>query len=317
MQVLFIDSVHPLLEEKLTESGFICVDGTSLSHDEILQRSGIYEGVVIRSRFKLDQIFFEKNPQLKFVARAGAGMENIDTTSALSKGVICLNAPEGNRNAVAEQALGMLLALSNRLLIADREVRRGKWRREENRGHELDGKTVAIIGFGNTGSAFAKKLSGFEIRLLAFDPYVKISSSRFPYVEQCDMNDLFKSADVVSLHVPLTEETRGMVNEEYLNRFHKPITLINTSRGLVANSLALIKALKSGKIIGAALDVFDFEDVSFEKIDNTRISDELTELALMDQVILTPHIAGWTFESHLRISEVLAEKIISRFSASS
>lgn len=307
--ILFIDTVHPSLNRLLEQDGWNCVDGSFWSIDEILNEINAFTGIVIRSRIKIDRQLLDKALQLKFIARAGAGMENIDSEYAISKGITCLNAPEGNRNAVAEHAMGMILALFNKLVIADAEVRKGIWLREENRGIELEGKTVSVIGFGNTGSTFAKKLSSFNCRILAFDPLIKINREEFPYVEQVEMDIIFKHSDVVSLHVPLTESTHFLVNEKYLQHFEKQIYLINTSRGKVVSIKDLVSALESKKVSGAALDVLEFESLSFENLSSAVFPESFVKLITFRNVILSPHIAGWTFESHQKISEVLYKKI--------
>lgn len=308
-KILFIDTVHPSLNGLLEKDGWNCVDGSSWSIDEIMNEIHAFAGIVIRSRIKIDRQVIDKASQLKFIARAGAGMENIDSEYAISKGIKCLNAPEGNRNAVAEHAMGMLLALLNRLVIADAEVRKGIWLREENRGVELEGKTVSIIGFGNTGSYFAKKLSSFNCRILAFDPFIKINTDEFPYVEQVEMNVIFKNSDVLSLHVPLNGLTHFLVNGQYINKFEKPFYLINTSRGKVVALTDLITALESKKVLGAALDVLEFESLSFENLSTAQMPESFSNLINFNNVILSPHIAGWTIESHKKISEVLYKKI--------
>jgi D-3-phosphoglycerate dehydrogenase len=311
--VLFIDTVHPFLQGALTQHGFTCVDAYELSKEDIMQQWSNHAGIVIRSRFKIDSAFLEAASGLKFIARAGAGMENIDVASAQSKEVACIHAPEGNRNAVAEQALGMLLMLKNHLLRADREVRDGVWLREENRGTELEGKTIGIIGFGNTGSSFARKLQGFDMNILTYDPYVSIDKNSFPKVKQISLSEIFEQCDILSLHVPLTEETRYMVDGDFLSKFKKAISLINTSRGKVVDTTALVEAMKSGKVTGAALDVIEYESVSFENLDSSKMPEPLRYLINSDRTVLSPHIAGWTHESHLKISMVLAEKIIKLF----
>ena len=237
-------------------------------------------------------------------------MENIDVAAAEALGISCINAPEGNRNAVAEHGLGMLLALLNNLVNADKEVREGNWFREANRGVELEGKTIGIIGFGNTGSAFAKKLSGFDATILAYDPFKKVDHKQFAFVEQTDMIKLFSSCDIISFHVPLTEATAFMVNDEYISQFAKPFYLLNTSRGKVVNTSSIVKGLKNGKILGCALDVLEFESLSFETLSRDQLPDAYRELLTFKNVILSPHVAGWTFESHRKISEVLAAKIL-------
>ena len=309
--ILFIDTVHPALQYQLEKHNWGCVDGSEWNLEKTISEIKNFKGIVIRSRFKLDADFLKQATGLKFIARAGAGMENIDVAAATSLGITCLNAPEGNRNAVAEHGLGMLLALLNNLITADKEVREGNWFREANRGVELEGKTIGIVGFGNTGSAFAKKLSGFESTLLTYDPFTKADLKKYPFVKQTEMAELFSSCDVISFHVPLTEETSFMVNDEYISQFAKPIYLLNTSRGQVVNTSSIVKGLKHGKILGCALDVLEFESLSFEALSRELLPDAFRELLNFKNVILSPHIAGWTFESHRKISEVLAEKILS------
>ncbi len=311
--VLFIDTVHPKLQEELQLQGFTCVDGYTATKEQLMQDWNNHIGVVIRSRFKIDQEFLQAAKGLKFIARAGAGMENIDTAAADTFGVVCLNAPEGNRNAVAEQALGMLLSMCNHLIRADRQVRDGLWLREENRGTEIDGKTIGIIGFGNTGQAFARKLQGFDVSVLVYDPYVNVEAENHRQVQQVGMEELFERCDVVSLHVPLTEETRHMTDANFFHSFKKPIRFINTSRGKVVNTAALVQAMETGHVLQCGLDVIEYESVSFENLDSKQMPEPMQYLLNSERAVLTPHIAGWTYESHLKISEVLADKIIRLF----
>lgn len=313
MRVLFIDTVHEHLASHLTRMDFECVDGSALTRDEILGQITAYEGVVIRSRIKFDKELLDAAQNLRFIARAGAGMENIDVEHAKMLGIKCFNAPEGNRDAVAEHALGMLLTLFNHINTADIEVRNGLWKREANRGVELLGRTVGIIGYGNTGNAFAKRLSGFGVLTYAYDKFKKGFADHL--VVETNLESVFQEAEVVSLHVPLTEETHHMVNDEFLSKFNYPIYLINTSRGQVVDTEALVRALESGKVLGACLDVLEFEKFNFEQIENQEIPASLQYLIDSPKVILTPHIAGWTQESNAKISHVLAEKIQSEFSA--
>ncbi len=307
-KVLLIDTVHPALNEILSSKGMLCdLDNTS-SKEEILLKIQHYVGIVIRSRFKIDKDFLDKAKHLKFIARAGAGMENIDVPYAESLGIKCLHAPEGNRDAVGEHALGMLLMLFNNLKKADAEVRNGIWKREENRGHELKGKTVGIIGYGNMGSAFAQRLKGFGVEVLVFDKYKKNFGNEF--IKESTLEKLFEKADVLSLHIPLTDETKYMVNAAFFNSFKKPIYVINTARGKVLNTADLVEAIKNKKVLGACLDVLEYESVSFENIDAEKLPEPFKYLINSDKVILSPHIAGWTVESHVKISQVLAEKIL-------
>jgi D-3-phosphoglycerate dehydrogenase len=242
--------------------------------------------------------------ELQFIGRAGSGMENIDVAYATSKGIACVNSPEGNRDAVGEHAMGMLLALLHHLKQADLEVREGIWRREANRGTELKGKTVGIIGYGNTGSAFARKLSGFEAHILAYDKYKANFGN--DYVKEVALEAIFRKSDVVSLHIPLTEETRYWADRTFFASFEKPVTFINTSRGKVVRTKDLVAALQEGQLKGACLDVFEEENLTFEEMAKFAW---MRELSNMTNVILSPHIAGWTHESKQRIADILLEKV--------
>lgn len=312
MRVLFVDTVHEHLASHLRRMDYECIDGTQLTRNEILEQISLYEGVVIRSRIKLDKQMLDAATKLQFIARAGAGMENIDVDHAKMLGVKCFNAPEGNRDAVAEHAVGMLLMLFNHLNTADREVRNGLWRREENRGVELLGRTVGLIGYGNTGQAFAKRLSGFGVLTYAYDKFKKSFADNL--VVETNMESIFQEAEVVSLHVPLTEETHHLVDDEFFEKFNYPIYLINTSRGPVVKTEALVRAIESGKVLGACLDVLEFEKFNFEQIENHEIPDSLQYLIDSPKVVLTPHVAGWTKESNAKIAHVLADKIQTEFS---
>jgi len=302
-KVLFIDTVHPMLWEELEKEGFNCIEGYDLSKEEVKTISSDIYGIVIRSRFKIDVPFLDACQELRFIARAGSGMENIDEEFATSKGIACLNAPEGTRQAVAEHALGMLLSLFNTLNTADIEVRQGLWKREENRGIELNGKTMGIIGFGHNGSAFADVLSGFGVKLLAYDKYKSNYSEK---AIESDMQTIFEEVDILSLHIPLTDETHHLINDEFIQRFKKPFYLINTSRGQCIKTTDLLDAMQNGKVLGACLDVLEYEKTSFEKLEN---SVDFQRLIKSKKVILSPHVAGWTKESKLKLAQVLLEKI--------
>jgi D-3-phosphoglycerate dehydrogenase len=303
-KVLFVDTVHPYLWNELEKEGYQCVEGYSLSKEQIIQQNIDLHGIVIRSRFKLDAHFIDHFKDLKFIARAGSGMENIDSDFAQTKNIHCLNAAEGNKQAVAEHALGLMLSLFNNLKKADQEVRKGIWNREENRGLELSGKTVGIIGYGNNGSALAKVLSGFDTKVLAYDKYKTNYAPK--YAIESDMQTIFEQADILSLHIPLTEETELLVNTKFLSQFKKSIYLINTSRGKCVDTEALVKNLNSGKVLGACLDVLEYEKSSFENLSD---SETLTQLFESEKVILSPHVAGWTKESKLKLAQVLLQKI--------
>lgn len=309
-KVLLIDTLHSSFKKKLEEKGIECVEGYHLSKDEIANTIDEFYGLAIRSRFKLDRSFLQKGKRLKCIGRAGAGMENIDLKAAEEFEISCLNAPEGNRDAVGEHAIGMLLALMNKLIIADREVRIGIWKREENRGVELQGKTVGIIGFGNMGSAFGKKLQGFDCEILVYDKYLRIDQQQFPFVKQVAIEELFERCDILSLHIPLTSETSYLVNTDFISQFKKPIWIINTARGKVVDTEALVEAIEKGKILGAALDVLEYESISFEQLDASKLPMPFQYLINSDKVVLSPHIGGWTHESNEKIASVLAEKMI-------
>ena len=309
MKILFIDSNHPLLHETLEKAGHTCDLFYQWSKEEIENNIHLYDGIVIRSKIKITKNSIDKATKLKFIARAGAGMENIDVEYAVQKGIKCLHAPEGNRDAVAEHAIGMLLTLFNNLTRADKEVRERKWIREGNRGVELMGKTVGIIGYGNMGSAFAERLKGFGVNVLVYDKYKKNFGNEF--IKESTLEDLFKNADVLSIHTPLSEETYYMINDSFINSFTKNIYIINTARGKSLHTADLVKNLKTGKVSGACLDVLEYERISFEALDTLQLPEAFQYLIQCDNVILSPHIAGWTHESNEKIAKVLADKILS------
>lgn len=311
MKILHLDSNHPLLIKMLTEAGFSNEENYKASKAEIEEIISGYDGIVIRSRFNIDRQFLNAAKNLKFIARVGAGLESIDTKYAEDRGIKLIAAPEGNRNAVGEHALGMLLSLFNNLNKADREVKNGLWRREANRGIELEGKTIGIIGYGNMGKAFAKKLRGFDCEVLCFDIKENVGDEN---AKQVSLEELQQKADVLSLHTPWTPMTDKMVNTAFIDSFAKPFWLLNTARGKSVVTADLVLALKSGKILGAGLDVLEFEKSSFETLfDSDNLPNSLKELFAMDNVMLSPHIAGWTVESKEKLAMVIAEKIIQNF----
>ncbi|HON17637.1 MAG TPA: NAD(P)-dependent oxidoreductase [Salinivirgaceae bacterium] len=310
MKVLFVDTTHPLLRQLLEQAGFECEYFPFTKKEEYLPIIANYDGIIIRSKFYIDADFLGQAKRLKFIGRVGSGLENIDLEAAKKLRIQCINSPEGNRDAVGEHALSMLLSLFNNISRANQQIRNGIWLREDNRGIELKGKCVGIIGFGNTGSAFAEKLLGFGCRILAYDKY-KSYYAPF-YVSETDLATIQSTCDVISFHVPYNSETHYMVNEQFLHNCRQGVYIINTSRGKVINTRHLLNAINSGKVAGACLDVFEFESVSFETVLQT--DDTFRELLKSEKVILTPHIAGWTYESNLRLSEVLARKIIQLFS---
>lgn len=312
MKILHLDITHPLLIEQLDSAGFINHEDYTSPKEAVEHVIHHYEGIVIKSRFDIDAKFLETASNLKFIARVGAGMESIDTPYAQARGIELISAPEGNRNAVGEHSLGMLLSLFNKLNKADREVRLGQWNREANRGIELDGRTVGIIGYGNMGKAFAKKLSGFDCKVICYDILENVGDAN---ATQVSLKTLQQNADVLSIHTPWTALTDSMVNLEFIQEFKKPFWLMNTSRGKIVVTSDLVSALKSGIIQGAALDVLEYENFSFESLfESQEIPVPLQELTSMDNVLLSPHIAGWTVESKEKMAQVIADKIIRNFS---
>ncbi|PJJ09992.1 D-3-phosphoglycerate dehydrogenase [Flavobacterium sp. 1] len=307
IKILHIDSNHPLLWEQLGQAGFINHADFTSSKQEIEAKIQDYQGIVIRSRFKIDKQFLDKATNLQFIARVGAGLESIDCDYATSKNVALIAAPEGNCNAVGEHTLGMILSLFNKLNIADSEIRSGEWNREKNRGYELNGKTVGIIGYGNMGKAFAKKLRGFEVEVLCYDIKENVGDAN---ARQVSLKELQQKTDVLSLHIPWTPETDKMVDSDFINAFSKDIWIINTSRGKNIITADLVTAIQSGKVLGAGLDVLEYEKLSFENLFQDKNTPEAFQYLLDGRkVILTPHIAGWTYESHERLAQVIVDKI--------
>ena len=308
MTILFLDEVHEILANRLTEAGHSCIHAEEKSLEECLQLVQNVDGIVIRSRFPMNETFLEHATKLKFIARSGAGMENVDIPYCTERGITLYNSPEGNRNAVAEHALGMLLSLMNKLNSADQEVRSGKWDREGNRGIELDGKTVGIIGYGNNGKAFAKKLRGFDVNVLAYDKYKQSYGSDF--VKECTLDAILDQADVISFHIPQNQETMFFANDAFFSKIVKPIFLLNLSRGKIVETEALVKAIENGKVLGAGLDVLEYEKTSFESFFEQELPIPFQYLLNSPKVILTPHVGGWTNESYFKLSNVLADKIL-------
>jgi len=300
--ILIVDDVHPIFMEQAEAKGYTCDYRPTVKTEEALQIIGDYAGLVIRSKFQVTKQVFDLATNLQFIARAGAGMDNIDEAYAAEKGIKLINAPEGNSDAVGEHAIGLLLSLMNNFNRGDAEIRNGKWEREGNRGYELKGKTVGIIGYGHMGHSFARKLSGFQVDVIAYDKYKTGFSDR--YAREVSMEQIVKLSDVLSIHVPLTSETNGLIDDEYLFHFKKPVFFINTSRGKTAKVSSVLKAIKEGKILGAGLDVLEVE--KFPTLAEQAWYDELRQSG---KVILSPHVAGWTFDSYRKISEVMAEKL--------
>lgn len=311
MRILHVDTNHPLLINQLNDLGFINNEDYTSSKEKIEAKIHKYDGIIIRSRFTIDKQFFDKAVNLKFIGRVGAGLENIDCDYAKHKGVTLIAAPEGNRNAVGEHTLGMILSLFNKLNKADQEVRQGKWLREDNRGIELDGKTIGIIGYGNMGRAFAKKLRGFDVEVLCYDIKNNVEDDN---CKQVSLEELQNKSDVVSLHTPETPLTMGMINTKLINKFKKPFWFINTARGKSVVTKDLVEALKSGKILGAGLDVLEYEKSSFEQLfSSDKLPEAFQYLIHAQNVILSPHVAGWTIESKEKLAQTIVDKIKANF----
>jgi D-3-phosphoglycerate dehydrogenase len=301
-KILIIDDLHPAFKEQATALGFEVDDQPEITRAETLATIKDYVGIAVRTKFKIDQELFDAAPNLKFVARAGAGLDNIDLVIAAERNIQLINAPEGNNDAVGEHAIGLLLALMNNFRNANFEIRNGIWEREGNRGYELKGKTVGIIGYGFMGRKMARKLAGFEVNVIAYDKYQTGFTDEF--AREVSMEEIVKHSDVLSLHIPLTKETKQMVNDEYFYHFKKPIFFINTARGEIVDTAAVLKNIQSGKILGAGLDVLEVE-----KFPALGEQPWFNELKVSGKVILTPHVGGWTFDSYRKISEVLAQKL--------
>lgn len=311
MNILHLDTNHPLLINQLNALGFQNDENYTDSKESIQKIIHKYDGFIIRSRFSIDRDFINSAKNLKFISRVGAGLENIDCDYAEKKGITLIAAPEGNRNAVGEHSLGMLLSLLNKLNKAHQEVRAGKWLREANRGLELDGKIVGLIGYGNMGKAFAKKLRGFDVDVLCYDIKKNIGDEN---AMQVSLETLQKKADILSLHTPETAATIGMVNKEFINSFKKPFWLINTARGKSVITSDLVSALKGRKILGAGLDVLEYEKASFENLFNhDNMPEAFKYLIQSESVILSPHVAGWTIESKEKLAQTIVDKIKVKF----
>ena len=311
MKVLHLDRNHPLIIEQFAALGFENEEDYSSTKEEVLKKIHHYDGLIIRSRFSLDASFLQKAAKLKFIGRLGAGLENIDEAYAKSNDIFLAAAPEGNRNAVGEHALGMLLSLFNNLNKADKEVRSGTWDREGNRGVELDGKTIGIIGYGNMGKAFAKKLRGFDVEVLCYDIMGGVGNDD---ARQVGILELQQRCEVLSLHVPQTELTIGMINSEFINAFQNPFWLLNTARGKCVVTEDLVNALKSSQILGAGLDVLEYEKSSFEDMFvGNNIPPSFEYLIKVENVLLSPHVAGWTIESKIKLAQTVVDKVKAKF----
>lgn len=301
--ILIVDDIHATFLEQLTEAGYTLNYQPDYSREDAEAVIANYDGLVIRSKFQVDRSFLDLAAQLTFIARGGAGMDNIDEAYAAKRNITLLNAPEGNRDAVGEHMMGMLLSLMNHLQRGHQQIIQGTWAREQNRGFELAGKTVALIGYGNNGQAMANKLSGFEVEVIAYDKYK--TGFTDAYAREVSMEEVVRHADILSFHIPLTSETKSLVNTEYLYHFKKPFFLLMGARGGIVEIPAVLKALDTGKILGAAFDV-----LPVEKFPPLAEQAWYPELVARENVLLSPHVAGWTFESYVKIADVLAKKII-------
>ncbi len=311
MKILHLDTNHHLLVNELNDLGFINDEDYTSTKFEVEQKISEYHGIVIRSRFKIDKQFIEAATNLKFIARVGAGLENIDCELAESKNIKLIAAPEGNSNAVGEHALGMILSLFNKLNKADREVKDGKWLRENNRGVELDGLTVGLIGYGNMGKAFAKKLRGFDVEVICYDIKEGVGDKN---CKQVSLKELQQKTDVLSLHTPFNELSHNMVNINFINQFTKQFWLINTARGTAVVTGDLVKALMEGKVLGAGLDVLEYEKTSFENLfDGDSLPAAFEYLTNANNVLLSPHVAGWTVTSKTKLAQTIVDKIKANF----
>lgn len=308
MRILLLDKNHPLITEQLLAKNCMLEEDFTSSYDEVCRKIENYEGVIIRSRIPLDKNFLEKAVNLKFIARVGAGMENIDIPVAEKLGIQLINSPEGNRDSVAEHVVGMLLILMNRLFIASQEVKNGIWLREENRGDELLGKTVGLIGYGNMGKATAQRLSGFGCKVIFHDILPDLSDE---YAIQVSLEELKEKAEVLSLHIPLTDETHYLIDSTFIHEMKNDFYFINTARGKNVETKSLVDAIESGKVKGVCLDVLEYEKSSFENIESE--NEILHYLLHSEKVIVTPHIAGWTHQSKEKLAQVIIDKIVSSF----
>ena len=310
MKIALLDDFHEIIESTLIDWGCEVIDGKDWKISDFKKNSKILDGLIIRSRIPLDEPLLKYAKKLKFIARPGAGLENIDLSYCKKNNIKVFRSPEGNRDAVAEHTIAMILMLINNIRTSDLQIRNGIWERESNRGNELKGKTFAIIGYGYMGKALSKRLSGFDLNVIAYDKYLTNYGGQL--AKEVVLSEVFETADFVSLHTPLSEETIGMVNELFINRFKKPFYLINTARGQSVVLKDLVSAIKNKKILGACLDVLELESSSFENFDFSADKNFLS-LAKMDNVIFTSHIAGWTQESKIKMASVILEKIEGNF----
>lgn len=313
MKIIVIDKVHDILFEMLQNKGFEVDDFRNIDAKDVENKLANYDGIVIRSKIKLTAEILSKLKKLKFIARVGAGMESIDIEFAKKNNIVLINSPEGNRDSVGEHAVGLILSLLHKINIANNEAKQGIWNREANKCIELMGKTVGIIGYGNMGSATAHRLSGFDVNVISYDKYK--TNYTDGYTKEVEMDEIFEKTDILSLHVPLQHDTVYLIDNEYLSKFKKPIFIINTARGKIIRTSDLIQKINEQKVLGAGLDVLEYEDISFNKL-NLEQNNILKTIQTLPNVILTPHTAGVSYESSIKLAKVTAQKIIEKFISS-
>ncbi len=312
MKILIAEAVHPILREELSGAGFSCFDKSGISYQELSEIIPDFDGLIIRSKFKISADFIDQAKNLQFIARAGAGMENIDVAYAKSKGIVCINTPEGNRESVGEHALSLILSLLRKTHPANISVKSGIWDRKKYIGETLSDKTVGILGYGNMGSALAESLRGFKCNVIAYDKYKKNYGNQ--WVKEVSLEQFFRETEVLSLHIPLTPANRFFVDADFLQKFRNNLYVLNTARGKILKTEDLVTLLKTGKIKAAGLDVLEYEEDSFDHLLTDSNIPALSYLLNADNVILTPHVAGSSDTSFQKIAEVLAEKIKNKFS---
>ena len=309
MRIVLLDDFAPIINQTLSNWNWQVINGQNWTLEDFKKHASEIEGIIIRSKFPLDKDLLTMTKKLKLIARPGSGLENIDLKYCKENNIEVFRSPEGNRDALAEHTLGMLLCLKNHLNIVDDEVRNDIWERERNRGTELKGKVMAIIGYGHMGKAFAQRLTGFEMEVIAYDKYISGFGNK--NVKEVNLEEIFQRADFVSLHTPLSNETTGMMNSSFFKKFKKPFIVINTARGKSLVVEDLIDSLDSKKIIGACLDVLDIESSDFS-LNKTKIK-SFEKLKKFNNVVLSPHIAGWSYESKEKMAKVILEKIHQKF----
>ena len=311
MRILHLDKNHNFLINELKRKGYINVEAYKTTLDEVKSVIAQFDGIVIRSRFKIDSDFLKNGKKIKFIARVGSGLENIDVQYLKKRGIKLISAPEGNSNAVGEHAVGLILSLLNKLNPANNSVKNKLWIRDKFRGYEIENKTIGIIGYGNTGKSFAKKLTGFNVKEIIF--YDIINKTKDSIARQVSIKELQNKSNILSIHTPQNRLSIGMINKEFIEKMKNPFWIINTARGSAVKIKDLIDGIQNEKILGAALDVLEYEKKTFENTFNDKISQDFLDLIKNEKIILTPHIAGWTHESHLKLAKIIVQKIVKNF----